>query len=407
MPNWLQPVSLVTIVVFGIIAAITLIWTLFWVPRHRPRKTVVAILQQLISVTLSIVLSMIVLGLILNKENYWYPTWASLGGGGKVIKEETVGAPSTQQGPTASTDDPDNAPDKPQQDPKEWATGKASDVQARPQSNPALGNQKWEDTVTGSGGHYLSVTIPGPAAGANYPALIWLPPSYLDNPDRFYPVVFAIHGIPGDPLNWAKALDTGKLFNTLSGEKKMREAVMVAPNVFPQNEETECVDAKDGHVKIDTYVSKDVVNWVKTNLRVVNGPQGWATMGISAGGWCASMFSMKHPDVFGSSINMSGYFKPVFGKKPILPADDTTYDLGRVAAEQAPPVKLFFFNAQDDLMPMSSWRSFQTKVKAPTSLTSVIVEHGGHSWKLWQENAPMAYEWLGKNDPAFSWVAAQ
>jgi enterochelin esterase-like enzyme len=72
-----------------------------------------------------------------------------------------------------------------------------------------------------------------------------------------------------------------------------------------------CIDSSAG--KVHTYVMTDVVNYVNSALHVAPGRLNWAVGGYSNGGECALSFGAKHPDVFGSIVDISGEISPSLG----------------------------------------------------------------------------------------------
>ena len=150
---------------------------------------------------------------------------------------------------------------------------------------------------------------------------------------------------------------------------------------------------------IETWVTKNVVPWVKTNLRTEEGPDAWATYGYSVGAWCANMFAVRHPDLFKTSISMSGYYAPLF---PSGESNQEGYVLADEVARNRPPVRIWNLSGAGDGKFRKSFDDFAPKVVSPTSLTSVEVKGSSHKWDAWTSAQPKALEWLGANAPAFS-----
>lgn len=385
MPQWFELSSPVPVVVAAVALIAVLAWVLIRVPLRPAAKPWRAIARQVVGVLSSILLSILVLALSLNAAQGWYPTWASLAGAGKVVDVSTSGRAEVE-----STAAP-------------WATGQPSALQADPRQNSALGSQDWSDPDRS---RYLTVTIPGQQGDAGHKALVWLPASYLSHSERFYPVVLTFAGVPGSISTYQEGdMAIGRRIEDLVGEQKLRETIVVVPDVFPDNLDTECVDASDGSIRTESWVTTDVVPWITANLRAVADRQGWATLGLSAGGWCSTMFTMRHPELFAHAISMAGYFKPLFGGKTYRPENDTEYDLARIAEQNAPDVRLWVWTAMDDAMPYAELTRFESSVKAPTSLTSTLLESGGHAPSVWETGLPVGLAWLGKSSQ-FSWVAA-
>lgn len=386
MPHWLQPGGPLPAVLAAAALGAVLFWLLLRVPRRPAAGPGRAVARQTAGVLASIGLSILTLALVLNAVHGWYPTWTSLAGAGRVVDSSTVGGPA----------DPAPAP-------APWGSGMPDRVQADPRANPALGEQDWAEPEQG---RYLRVTIPGPQGDEGHNALVWLPAGYLSHTERYYPVVLAFAGVPGSILAYSEeGMDIGRVIEELSGQRRMREAIVVVPDVFPENLDTECVDAADGSVRTESWLTGSVVPWITTNLRAVGDRQAWATLGLSAGGWCATMLTMRHPDLFGHAVSMAGYFSPTFDGTAYRPENDPAYDLADIAARRAPEVRLWFWVAKDDQMPYESLLDFELDVRAPTSLTSTLLEAGGHTPAVWTSGLPVGLTWLG-GSTQFAWTAS-
>lgn len=384
MPSWLHPISPVLIIGVCVCTVIALIWTLWWIPIHHYGGRIATRIIQALSTLGTIFLVMMLIFLGLNHENQWFTTWGSvLGITGKNSETQTAGG-------ELSTDQP----------PVGWLTATPTELQSDPMKNPAFAQQGlMSDAPTGQ---YVSVTIPGPLSGQNQPATIWLPPSYLEQPDRFYPVIMGFSGIPGSPDTIVHNFDPGSVINTLINKGIMREAIVVLPTIFPNNVDTECVDASDGSTMMETYLYRDVVDWAKKNLRADPDKNGWASFGYSAGGFCSTMLTMRHPDIFTSSISLSGLFTASFEGRNLLAKDETKYDLAKIAVSNPPEADLWFMTAKDDPASYQSWQKFNPMVTAPTTLTARLFDTGGHSFSLWRKEVQEGFEWLAQTHPHFS-----
>lgn len=352
-------------------------------------------LAQVIGLVLVSVLVLASVGALMNQENNWYTSWdeilSSAEGRQPDVTTASYGAPDTAlaSSETAATALPHQT---------------ATALQRNPRANPVLGG-KIRDTA---GGQYLTFDYTGQKSGERNQVMVWLPASYLDHPDRFYPVILGITGFPGSPATYQKTIGIGARVEQAVAEHRMREAIVVVPHVMPGNDDSECVDgdrAQPGQrtPKAETYVVDDLVPWLKTNLRTVDSAAGWATEGYSAGGWCASMLSMRHPDLFQSSMSQAGYFAPIYTKGQVwAEPTDRRYDLGRLAVTRAPKVNMYYWTSTADALSWDSGRTFRNAVKAPTSLVVETIPAGGHRIDVWLPGIDRGLAWLGRTSPAFA-----
>lgn len=260
--------------------------------------------------------------------------------------------------------------------------------------------------------HSQWITVAVPAAGiATTEVMVHLPAGYLQHPERRYPVIVALSGIPGGPSTFRRAFRLGHVVDSAASRGELSEAIIVAPTPYPGTYDTECVDAdpgtelsaRGGGGQYESYLADVLPAWIRTHLRTVEHPEAWASYGYSAGGWCANMLAMRHPDLFASAISLAGYYQPLYASgQQWRPAGDPRYDLPSLAADEAPAVRLWFFYGADDPLPHPSLALMQQSVRAPTSLTVTSTPRGGHAPSLWVQVTPEALDWLGRSSPGFS-----
>jgi len=150
-----------------------------------------------------------------------------------------------------------------------------------------------------AGGTVWQGTIPPSAR----PSIVYLPPGFT--PAHRYPVVFLLHGMPGAPTGFVRAL---RLAGTADGIG--RPFIAVAPVAGPSGRYR-----REWAGRWEDYVVRDVIPWVSSTL-----PTGPRTIaGISAGGFGAMDIALRHPGLFGTVESWGGYFVP-FADGPLLGA---------------------------------------------------------------------------------------
>jgi enterochelin esterase-like enzyme len=183
-------------------------------------------------------------------------------------------------------------------------------------------------------------------------------------------------------------------------------AVVVMPFYTPGQIDTECVDGGAGQPQVEQWLTRDVTGWVEHHLRVGNSRTSWATFGLSAGAWCASMLAMLHPDLYSAAISLGGYYQPDFARtyipfKPGSPQWDH-YDLLRVAHDHPPTVALWVQTSKADAVSYGTTRQLLATAKPPTSITADVLPNAGHRLSVWTALIPQTLQWLGRTAPGFT-----
>jgi hypothetical protein len=172
----------------------------------------------------------------------------------------------------------------------------------------ALGAASWAPVPSGSG-RTLSVQLPGPWTGGRSATAtidIYLPPGYDAGAAR-YPVFYeAPSGIAG----WDRAMAFISTMDALITSGQLPPVILVfAMQDGGPYTDSECADSYDGHEWFNRFMATDVVGWVDAHLRTIATPQARATLGFSQGGYCSAAMMARHPDVFRTSVSMSGYYQ--------------------------------------------------------------------------------------------------
>jgi enterochelin esterase-like enzyme len=249
----------------------------------------------------------------------------------------------------------------------------------------------------------VEAIVAGPISGVTAMVKISLPPGYQDpaQQQHRYPVIESFPGYPGGTFAPSGAVETVERLHHLA------DVVIISPMAqIPRGRDTECVDGAAGDPKVESWLTRDVPAWVVQNLRVRTDRESWATFGVSAGGWCAAMAAMLHPDRYAAAIVLGGYFVPDFGALftpfTLTSPSGRRYDLLDLAANHPPPVAIWLETSRDDALSYPTSSRLLKLARAPLSVEGVLLDHGGHRLGVWQPFYSRALTWLGTTLPGFA-----
>lgn len=164
-------------------------------------------------------------------------------------------------------------------------------------------------------GELRKSTIPGTLSGMNTrDAYIYLPPAYFAANRPALPVLVLVAGQPGGPADWLTggSLDT-HLDAFAAAHGGVAPVVVVPDPNGSQSANTMCMDSRIA--RADTYMARDVPNWIKSTLAVDSDHSRWAIGGFSFGGTCAMQMGTRHPELFPAVLSFSGEAEPAIAKE--------------------------------------------------------------------------------------------
>ena len=267
---------------------------------------------------------------------------------------------------------------------------------------------------TGSGRLVTGIHLPPPWTHGSdgYASLtVYLPPGY-DASNRRYPVIYEVpwtYDLYGRSVQMAGMLDS----LITGGQIPPVIVAFVAQNGAPMPD-TECSNSADGRQQIETYMTQTVVAYMDSTYRTVASPNARALFGFSQGGFCAPMLLLRHPDVFGQAIAMSGYYQaalrsgqtvnaalPYAGNQQLI-ASHSPIDL---AASLPKTVRnqVFLVVSGDPTEPFygPQFQAFAAALKANGFHYLLLPTRLGHAWQAVRATLPPALEAV-----AGRWVSA-
>lgn len=113
-----------------------------------------------------------------------------------------------------------------------------------------------------------------------------------------FPVLYILHG---HSRNYATWITYAPSLKAMSDQYQM---IMVCPD---GNYSSWYLDSPLlPEWRYETYISKELVNWIDSRYKTINDKKGRAITGLSMGGHGALYLAIKHQDIYGAAGSMSG-----------------------------------------------------------------------------------------------------
>lgn len=238
--------------------------------------------------------------------------------------------------------------------------------------------------------------------GKSAEVLVDLPLHYRPSSGHRYPVILGLHAFPSVPMSLVKS-HVVRDIEDATADHRLADTIVVIPQInLPESVDTECTDGGPGQQQVDTWLARDLPEWVVRHFPVRTDRGSWATIGYSFGGWCAASLTVRHPDVFGAALVFLGYFRPFFetAYRPTV-SSLAGYDLVRLEQNHPAPVGIWVMTSRADGLSFPSTDQFIRAAKSPTLVESTIVPEGGHRLGVLLPFVPKALDWLGRTLPGF------
>jgi putative tributyrin esterase len=166
------------------------------------------------------------------------------------------------------------------------------------------------------------------ALGVQKHVMVNLPPSYIRDPERRFPVAYYLHGLSGAEADWVAkgSIDVAADSLAAAGADEM---ILVMPDGddgwyttwAQQLSYRACADSLRAesadrycteHQRYDEYVARDVVRFIDTRYRTRPDRAHRGIAGLSMGGYGAVILALKFPDVFSAAASHSGVLSPMY-----------------------------------------------------------------------------------------------
>jgi enterochelin esterase-like enzyme len=245
----------------------------------------------------------------------------------------------------------------------------------------------------------LHVPDRGSGFGAST-ALVYLPPQYFTDPGRRFPVVYLLHGSPGTPADWVRGGGAARTGAALAAAGQ--PTLIVIPRMSHHwLDDSECVDGVKLHA--ETHLLGDVLPTADSTYRTLPTPGGRIIAGMSAGGFCALNLGLRHPDVFGTIIDMSGLDRPthsggtaaLFGPGPLGRLGEAANDPSQYAARLpiGLPTRVWLDSGRADREVLPGMGRMYKTLQGRQITVRLTTRSGSHTYKVWRPALRQALQW--------------
>jgi esterase/lipase superfamily enzyme len=225
---------------------------------------------------------------------------------------------SPSVGPSETTATPSESPSTTANAPSPSPSPQATPPATRP---PGLlfAPGPWLAWRPSGAGRTDSIEHPAPWTGGvrdSASVLVYLPPGY-DVGTRRYPVFYQApwgYGVWNDSYHISAVLDS-----LIDSGRIPASIVVFATEWGGPYSPSECADSADGREWFDRYMAETVVPDIDRRYRTIAKPAARVAWGFSDGAHCAATLALRHPDVFGQAILISGMYST---DQAYVPASD-------------------------------------------------------------------------------------
>jgi enterochelin esterase-like enzyme len=161
-----------------------------------------------------------------------------------------------------------------------------------------VGDGDWTERADVPRGRVDAIELESVAWGRKLKVNVYLPPGFA--PGRNYPVLWLLHGAGMDADQWFRTGKVNRYMDNLIARQAIRPFVIVMPS-------SERVPYTG---KSERFVTVELPAWLEATYGLRTTRATSAIAGMSMGGSGAFELPLRHPDLYGMSFSLSGYYSP-------------------------------------------------------------------------------------------------
>jgi putative tributyrin esterase len=234
----------------------------------------------------------------------------------------------------------------------------------------------------------------GAIGGRSQRVVVYLPPGYDGSAPQRYPVLYLLHGFPGNPDGFVRTIRVGVVEDTLLARHRLKPTILVMPmgstGTFTDKEWANGIGRDQAW---ETFLERDLVRAIDTRYRTIPTGAARGLAGLSEGGYASLNVGLHRPGEFHVLESWSGYekaddVKSIFGQqRGLLDRNSPQLTLrGAAPALRAEHAYVWFYTGKEDSLRGENAR-FAAELARVHVAHRFFVVPGGHTWALWRTNA--------------------
>jgi enterochelin esterase-like enzyme len=214
---------------------------------------------------------------------------------------------------------------------------------------------------------------------------VFLPPSYLKEKSRRYPVVYALHGYSIGAEQWTHEIHVPQTIEGAFAQGAQEMIIVLPDSKTLHNGSMYSSSVTTGN--FEQFIAHDLVAYIDAHYRTIPNRLSRGLVGHSMGGYGATRIGMKHSDVFGSLYIMSPCCLSAPTTGSLKPEDEKALEAVKTPEDSE---KLGFFQ-RAQLATAAAW---SPDPKNPPLYLDLPMKDGAVQPDIlakWAANAPLAF----------------
>ena len=260
-------------------------------------------------------------------------------------------------------------------------------------------------------------TIPSKILGKKVKYTVYFPSDY-ETSSRLYPVVYLLHGYSDGEEGWTQFGEVNRVADKLIAAGELPDCIIIMPDA----ENSWYVNASNGDVNYEDFFFKEFIPFIDKTYQTRAERSYRAIVGLSMGGYGATLYALKHSDMFAAAAGLSSafftdadmetgpdatwaqYFASVYGANLAGKArtsgawqQNSVFALvEKTPVEDLNKTRWYFDCGDDDFL-------YRGNAAFHVALTDKKVKHenrmrdGGHTWAYWRTGIGDALKFLGES----------
>jgi len=239
---------------------------------------------------------------------------------------------------------------------------------------------------------------------------IYLPEDYYTS-DRFYPVLYLLHGSGDDQSGWVQYGEVKHIADKAIAEGKCTAMIIVMPD--GNTGQRGYFNSPKGDWNYEDFFFQEFIPTIEKTYRIRNEKRYRAISGLSMGGGGTFMYALHHPELFSAACPLSAYAGPVSMEEattrwekqyPGVSKDDIAKYYSKHSAlelinnmpeDQKKAVRWYIDCGDDDFLYEGN-SLIHIAMRKKEILHEFRIRDGAHNWTYWREALPAVLDFISQ-----------